>query len=335
MSQQQRVVVLTTSFPRSPDDPSGHFVLSDVRRRLRAGGCSVRVLAPGPAAVTSPEPQLVVERLGGEQAFGWPGVLARVRERPSRALGVAAFLARLRRRLRACPAELVVAHWLWPCGLLALEQARASELWAHGSDVRLLLRQPRLLRAFAALAVRRPTRLMFVAEHLRASFLSTLEPELRARLQPQTTVEPAPIDVPDAAGAAGLMNELPKGPFLSWVGRLVESKNPQLAVRVAREAGLPLVIVGDGPISLPEQPGLLQLGLRPRWQALEVIRQSRLLLSTSREEGLSTVIREALAVERPVVALHSPSLPSHRLVNACDGEREMIAAVQFLAQQTG
>ena len=293
----------------------------------------MRVLAPGPVAVTSPEPQLTVERLGGEQAFGWPGVLARVREQPSRALAVAAFLARLRRRLRACPAELVVAHWLWPCGLLALEQARASELWAHGSDVRLLLRQPRLLRAFAALAVRRPTRLVFVAEHLRASFLNALEPELRTRLQPQTAVEPAPIDVPDAE--PGLMNELPKGPFLSWVGRLIESKNPQLAVRVAREAGLPLVIVGDGPISLPAQPGVMQLGLRPRWQALEVIRQSCLLLSTSREEGLSTVIREALAVERPVVALRSPSLPSHPLVNACDGEREMIAAVQFLAQQTG
>jgi glycosyltransferase involved in cell wall biosynthesis len=66
-----------------------------------------------------------------------------------------------------------------------------------------------------------------------------------------------------------------------------------------------------------------------------VIRRSRLLLSTSREEGLSTVIREALAAERPVVALRCPSLPYHPLVHACESEREMITTVQIIAQQTG
>jgi glycosyltransferase involved in cell wall biosynthesis len=295
----------------------------------------VRVLAPGPAAVTNPEPRLVVERLGGEQAFGWPGVLARLRERPSRALQVAAFLARVRRRLHACPAELVVAHWFWPCGLLALEQARASELWAHGSDVRLMLRRPQLLAAFASLAVRRPARLVFVAEHLRAAFLRALTPALRARLEPQTAVEAPPIELPDSGGHPALVSELPKGPFIAWVGRLIASKDPELALRVARGAGLPLVVVGDGPLSLPAQAGVLQLGLRPRGQALEVIRRSRLLLSTSREEGLSTVIREALAAERPVVALRCPSLPYHPLVHACESEREMITTVQIIAQQTG
>jgi hypothetical protein len=47
------------------------------------------------------------------------------------------------------------------------------------------------------------------------------------------------------------------------------------------------------------------------------------------------VIREALAAERPVVALRCPSLPYHPLVHACESEREMITTVQIIAQQTG
>ena len=48
-----RIVVVTTSFPRSDEDPSGHFVRSSARALARAGH-EVHVVAPGGSLLDPP-----------------------------------------------------------------------------------------------------------------------------------------------------------------------------------------------------------------------------------------------------------------------------------------
>ena len=129
-----RVVFVTTSYPRHPGDPEA---------RLRvASGDDVVVLAPGGGAPFSAGPRVVA--LPGGDAFGWPGALPRLRERPHRALFAGAFVAAASWRLtRLEGIDEIVAHWIipsaWPVAACA---APRLEVVAHGSDVRLLERLP-------------------------------------------------------------------------------------------------------------------------------------------------------------------------------------------------
>src|SRR5689334_14468850 len=111
-----RMVVVTTSFPRTAEDPSGHFVLSSARRLLEDGH-EVHVIAPGGAAWEPPREKdgLVVHRAGGGALFAWPGALARAREAPFRLLSAGAFGAGVLSRLRAIGrVDHAVAHWIVP-----------------------------------------------------------------------------------------------------------------------------------------------------------------------------------------------------------------------------
>lgn len=330
-------LTLTTSFPEGPDDPSGHFVLSEVRRRARLGG-EHRVIAPGPRGVevrAEGEGSVEIERLGFERAFGWPGVLARVTESPALALPASAFVRAMRARVRAVDADVLVAHWLLPCGFLALEDGRPSTSWAHGSDVRLLLRSRALVRGFAELLVRRPARVVFVAEHLRDALQDALPSSLGRRVRERSAVETAPIDLDPALGreeervARGPANELlPEGPFVVWAGRFIQSKDPRMAARIAERLGLPLVMIGDGPVDIGAAPRVVRLGRLPRPDTLAIIAKSRALLSTSTQEGASTVVREALALGRPVFALRARGIMESAATHLFESEAALVEALE-------
>jgi glycosyltransferase involved in cell wall biosynthesis len=300
---------LTTSFPRSPGDPSGHFVLSDALRAARDGE-RVVVLCPGQRR--EPLPGVTIVPLGGGDAFGWPGVAARLRADPTRILDAARLTAAMAARLRATRAERTVAHFLLPCGLLALLDGRPTTVWGHGSDVRLLTAIPGLATTFARLVAARPARLIFVADHLRESFVRAAGAAGRA-IAAKVSVEPAPIDV-DPLGADqpehrdALRARLPRVPYAIWVGRLVEEKGPVDAVHAAARAGVPLVMIGSGPALLPEAPGSVRLGSLPRPETLTAIRDARAMVFTSRREGVPTVVREAMALGVPVLALDSDAV---------------------------
>src|SRR5260221_7910181 len=140
-SRPLRIAVISTSYPSSEDDPSGHFVRSHVRELERAGH-SVCVVTPGAAGVGG----------GPADAFGWPGVAARLRQRPWRALAAARWVAGARRRIaRESTLDRVVCHWAvpsaWPIG----EAARAPlHVVSHGGDARLLCALPPPLRGAIA-----------------------------------------------------------------------------------------------------------------------------------------------------------------------------------------
>jgi glycosyltransferase involved in cell wall biosynthesis len=293
-----RVAVVTTSFPKDEGDPAGHFVRAEVRE-LERSGADVIVVAPS---------------AGG--AFGWPGVAARVRERPSRAFGAAGWVASATLRIRRLEAERVVCHWAlpsgWPIGCAA--RGSAVEVVSHGGDVRLLTRMPALPRALLVRAIaRRAVAWRFVSEPLARDLLGALDPETRSLVERVAEVRAASIELPDLrAAVARRRGELGAARTVVSVGRLVASKRvDQTIAHVARSADIDaLVVVGDG----PERPRLERLagmlGVRavfvgdvPRNDALAWIGAADALIHASASEGLSTVIREAEALGTRVVRI--------------------------------
>jgi glycosyltransferase involved in cell wall biosynthesis len=160
----------------------------------------------------------------------------------------------------------------------------------------------------------RGARVTFVAHRLLADLAAALPPPVGDRLLAASHVELAPIEVPsrdslmDPRASLGLA---PGASYVAWVGRVVGSKRPGLAVAAAREAGLPLVVAGDGPDleglraragSVATQTQVVLAGRLPRDRALAIVARASVLLHTSEAEGAPTAVREARALGVPVVA---------------------------------
>lgn len=287
-----RIVVVTTSFPRTRDDPSGHFVLADALARARAGH-DVHVIAPGGSAHDRPRARrdeavgagaLTVHRAGGGGLFRWPGALARARERPLRLAEALPFALGVRARLDEVErVDGVVAHFLVPSvfPLLTSRALLASlsgstrralsaaplEAHAHGADVRLLLDAPTPLREHALarmLAAPRPLSVVF-ASHAQASALVAAAGPHERLLERVARVEPPALDVPDVSARAGALRAEHAGrALLVTAGRLVPDKRYELALEAVAALGdgargegalggkVTLALLGDG----PERPAL-------------------------------------------------------------------------------
>jgi len=295
-----RVAIVTTSYPCDENDASGHFVRAEVNH-LRRAGAEVEVFVPrGPA-------------------FGWPGVAARLRERPWRAGALPLELARLARALRAAGRfDRTIAHFALPSALplaFALKERGTLEIVSHGGDVRLLVALPRAVRRHAVRAMLRHARVWrFPSESLRSALASALEPAERSALDAIACIVPPPFEMPDGLPAIPLNEyfDSNKGNSPLWVcvARLIPSKRIDRAIEHAAAHGARLVVVGDG----PEQPRLEALtracgaevrfvGRRPRNETLAWIAAAEALVHASEAEGLSTVVREAEALGTPVIDL--------------------------------
>lgn len=310
-----RIVVATTSYPERAGDPAGHFVEAHARAEARRGA-DVVVVAPGPAQASFEEAvgagRVRVIRAGGAALFSWPGAATRAKENPAR-LFVAPFaLAGVARALRReGPFDQAIAHWLVPSAVPMLELVDAPLLaFAHGADVRLLLRVPAFVRvAVIERLVSRGATVRFVAKRLQDELTSALPDALARRLLERSVVEPAPIDVPPRSSLEDPRVQLGLAsgqPYIAWVGRVVASKRPALAAAAAKAAGLPLIVAGDCPelagMLAGAGKGVLSAGLVPRDRALAIVANASALLHTSAAEGAPTVIREARALGVPVVA---------------------------------
>jgi glycosyltransferase involved in cell wall biosynthesis len=318
-----RIAVVTTSFPRSADDPSGHFVRSSALA-LAAQGHEVHVVAPGgsPFAPREVQGALVVHRAGGGSLFAWPGALARAEEAPWRLLASGVFAAGVLARLGALGAvDRVVAHWIVPCAWpLAIAGTRAPlHVVAHGADVRLLLRAPREVRERVIGALLdRGARFTFAAAALLEALERSLGPSLARALAGCAHVEPPAIDVPEVGARAAVLRAslgLGDGERLVVTAcRLIPSKRVGLAIEAVRAAGgaLRLVVVGDGPereaLGKKAEEGaetgavVTFTGALHRREALAWVAAADLLLHPSGVEAAPTVIREARALGVPVIA---------------------------------
>ncbi|PWU24609.1 MAG: hypothetical protein C5B48_05530 [Candidatus Rokuibacteriota bacterium] len=260
-----RIAVLTTSYPRRGDESAGAFVLAGVEH-LRAGGVGVEVVSPA-----------------GFRDFGLAygdGIAANLRARPVRAVLLPAFMASYARAARraAHEADLVHAHWL-PSGLAAELTGKPFVVQVWGTDLELAQRLPwlfqRVLRQ-AAVVVAPSTSLAGAAAALGAERIRVL---------------PSGVEIPERVA------EPEQPPHLLYVGRLSAEKGIEELAEAA--AGLPLVAVGDGPLS-QLLPGAV--GFVPPAELGVYYEQASVVVCPSRREGYGVAAREAMAHGRPVVA---------------------------------
>jgi glycosyltransferase involved in cell wall biosynthesis len=258
-----KVVVLTTSYPRHERDVAGLFV-HDAVEAVRSEGVEVEVVSPASF------PHFGI-------AFGH-GVMGNLRRRPWLALLLPAFLVSFARAARraARDADLVHAHWL-PSGFAALATGKPYVVQLWGTDVEIARRAPWLFRP-----ILRRARLTIAA----SQSLAAAAHELGAR---EVRLIPSGVEIPESGG------EPEDPPHVLFVGRLSPEKG--IYEFLAATAGMPRVIVGAGPIRVPEAVGFVpHTLLGPYYERAAVV------CVPSRREGYGFVAHEAMAYGRPVVA---------------------------------
>ena len=260
-----KVVVLTTSYPRGPDDVAGAFV-RDAVEHLRAEGVEVNVVSPAS-----------FRHFG--LAYGH-GIVGNLKRRPWKVLLLPLFLAAYSRAARraARDADLVHAHWL-PSALPALSTRRPFVLQLWGTDVELARRA----RWVARKLVRRARVVLCPSEAL-----ASTARELNAR---DVRVVPSGVTIPAEIG------EPVEPPHVLYVGRLSEEKG--ILEFVAATEGVPRVIVGDGPLRERVSDAV---GFIPPRRLGMYYERAAVVVCPSHREGYGVVAREAMAHGRPVIA---------------------------------
>ena len=340
-----RVLVVTSTFPLGPDDPTPRFVF-DLADAL-AANCDVTVLAPdAPGAVRR-------ERMGDVEVlrFGyfWPrsaqrlayggGMRENLRRNPLAALQIPFFLAAETRAIRAAVVQrdigIVNSHWLVPQGLAAARARGRGRfrhvLHVHAADVFLLEKLP-WGSAVARYVTARTDALFAAGSGVRDALDRLLDRPSGAAIQP--------MGARTSFFRGGDETPQPTTPFadgfLVFVGRFVEKKGVVYLLRalpqVRREhPRLGLVLVGHGPLEGELRSEVERLGLgdavefvghRPHSEVVGYLRSCRgavvpsIVDSRGETEGMPTVVVEMMAAGARVVASSVDGIPD--VVRHCE-----------------
>ena len=176
--------VITTSYPRHPDDAAGSFV-AGLSRWLAAEGHTVEVIAAGPGM--DRDGPITVRRVGaGARLFYDEGAPERLARSGRAWVDGALFSAALAAVTLASRRhwDAMISHWLVPCGVAA---ALASVLprrphlaIAHSGDVHLAVSRG-WADALVALLDATSARIAFAGEHLRRKLANGLRSKRLAR----------------------------------------------------------------------------------------------------------------------------------------------------------
>lgn len=264
-----RVVVLTTSWPRTESEFAGRFI-ADAVERLRERGVEVDVLAPG----------------AGYRDYGLAyggGMAANLRRRPWLAPLMLLSMGRALRRA-ARRADLVHAHWLLTAAV-ARFGGRPFVVTLHGtirygwlSDVELARRRPRFVRWL----LRPAAAVICVSETLAAAVRGA---------GVDAVVIPNGVRIPDEVRPPA------EPPQVLFVGRLSPEKNIDTLVEAVGD--LNLVVAGDGPLRdrVPQA-----LGAVPHAEVERLLERASVVVAPSDREGFGVAAAEAMAFGRPIVA---------------------------------
>ena len=257
-----KVVVLTTSYPRGERDVAGLFV-RDAVDGVRAQGVDVEVVSPAS-----------FRHYG--IAYGH-GIAGNLRRRPGSCCCCRRSSSTTRGRRDGQRGRRPRAR--------ALASVRAG-----GAEDREAVRRPALgdrRRAGPARAVALPAAAAAgAARDRRLRVPGRVGPGARRR---EVRVVPSGVEIPASVG------EPDEPPHVLFVGRLSPEKGIQEFL--AATEGMPRVIVGAGPVDVPEAVGFV-----PRSELGPYYERAAVVCVPSRREGYGVVAREAMAYGRPVVA---------------------------------
>jgi glycosyltransferase involved in cell wall biosynthesis len=258
-----KVAVLTTSYPRGPNDTAGRFV-ADAVEHVRAQGVEVEVVGP--------------QQFRGYGLTYGHGVVGNLRKRPWLAAFVPGLLASFVRAARRVDADLLHAHWL-PAGWVAARTGRPYVVQVWGTDIELARRAPWLARR-----VLRRARLVIAAS-------SALADSARTLGATRVEVIPSGVELPRVVG------EEASPPEVLYAGRLSPEKGVEELVEATR--GIKLVVAGDGPLRprVPQARGFV-----PHDELQRLYARAAVVACPSRREGFGVACLEAMAHGRPVVA---------------------------------
>ena len=319
-----RILTVTTSYPRSSGDFSGHFVHA-LAAALVSRGHQVTVLAPH-AKGLAPEEECdgvrvvrfryapaMLERV----AYG-AGIPTNLKRDLLAVLALPAFAAGLRAAVRAHAGEADVVHVNWaPTAALAGRALAGSRavLTLHGSDATLARSGGGMWRRLLVAGLARATRVVVVATEqatfLRGSGLLAASPSVIP-----SGVAPALLERAETTAEH-------EGFEFLFAGRLVPEKGvKELLDAFARMArthpDARLTLMGSGPEedALRErvQAGALGevvqfLGAVPHAEALDAIESADAFVLPSHAEGSPLSVTEALALGTPVIATRVGALP--------------------------
>jgi glycosyltransferase involved in cell wall biosynthesis len=260
-----KVLVLTTSYPRDDRDIAGRFV-ADAVESLRGLGLELEVVSPADF------PHFGI-------AYG-SGIAQNLRAAPLKLLLTPFFMGAYARaaRVAARDADVIHAHWL-PSAAAALATGKPYLVQVWGTDVELARRMPLLARPLL-----RRARMVIAAS-------TSLAAQARSLGAREVRVIPSGVAVPAAVG------DPDEPPHVLFAGRLSREKG--IREFLAASAGLPRVIVGDGPLrgEVAEAVGFV-----PPSELGAYYTRAAVVCVPSLREGYGMVAREAMAYERPVVA---------------------------------
>jgi glycosyltransferase involved in cell wall biosynthesis len=334
-----RVLLTTSTFPLSPDDGTPRFVF-DLAEAL-AAGCRVTVLAPAAPGAAAAERwgDVSVVRFAYFRPRAWQrlaygdGIDTNLRRSWLARAQAAPFVlaqARAVRRLVAREAiDVVNSHWVVPQGVAAALARGPGRRFPHvvslhGGDVHALARLP-LGRRLAGFVAARSDAWLASSRAVRDRFDAVLGRPSQASLQPMgvhvarfRAAQPLP----------GAEVGLPDG-YLLYVGRLQEIKGVSFLLRAlpavrARHPEVSLLVAGYGEreAALRREAEALGIagavvfaGRRPADWVARAMRGCAAVVVPSirlpggREEGMPTVVAEALAAGARVVATATGGIP--------------------------
>lgn len=340
-SIKPRLLVITSTYPRWSGDTEPSFVHQLASRLTTRFDVVVSTShAPGAKVIETMDGVLVLRYryapAGWESLVYGGGLVANLKEAPWKLLLVPSYLvawawqiSQLKRRQRF---DAIHAHWFIPAALVATFVKGSTPICvtAHGTDVLGLTGRPwRQLRRFIAT---RSTAITAVGKPVQDVLGS----------EGVTGVSLRPMGV-DLSGTFVPPAQPRRSSRVLFVGRLVSSKRPEVALLALAEAlkaapQLGMDIIGDGPQrghleQLSEDLGIRSQvvfhGRRNQAEIASLFQQAAALICPSgghaAPEGLGLVAVEALGCGCPVVSAPNAALqaaipdtaPIHYAANDC------------------